>query len=76
MRWPELMSTEPEMSRRLPLNPQEVLDRDQSFTFSFEGKTVEAFAGDTIASALAAQGRDVISRSFRALSQLPGSGGR
>jgi sarcosine oxidase subunit alpha len=40
-------------------------DPDQRITFRFEGRTIEARAGDTIASALAANGRYVLSRSFK-----------
>jgi len=50
---------------RLPPQPQERLNRDRGFEFRFEGKPVEAFEGDTIASALFASGRRVFSRSFK-----------
>ncbi len=48
------------MSNRLtPLPDQE------SFTFYFEGRRVEAYPGDTLASALAADGQVTFSRSFK-----------
>ncbi|MCP9485718.1 MAG: 2Fe-2S iron-sulfur cluster-binding protein [Gaiellaceae bacterium MAG52_C11] len=50
---------------RLPAQPGERLDRTRPLTFTFEGATVEAFEGDTIASALYAGGRRVFSRSFK-----------
>ena len=50
---------------RLPKRPGEQIDRDHSFTFSWNGRPVPAFAGDTIASALAASGHRVMSRSFK-----------
>jgi sarcosine oxidase, subunit alpha len=50
---------------RLPPRPQERLNRDRALEFLFEGKPVEAFEGDTIASALFASGRRVFSRSFK-----------
>ena len=50
---------------RLPPQPQERLDRQDEFTFYFQGKPVQAFAGDTIGSALFASGRRVFSRSFK-----------
>ncbi len=50
---------------RLPPTPRELIDRDRTVRFSFDGKPVEAFEGDTIGSALAAGGRKVLSRSFK-----------
>ena len=50
---------------RLPPQPHERLNRDKSFTFLFDGEPIEAFEGDTIASALFASGRRVFSRSFK-----------
>jgi sarcosine oxidase, subunit alpha len=50
---------------RLPPQEQERLDRERSFAFLFEGEPVEAFEGDTVASALFASGRRVFSRSFK-----------
>ncbi len=51
--------------RRLPPQPGEQIDRSQQFTFTFDGRTHVAHPGDTIASALAADGVDVFSRSFK-----------
>ena len=42
-----------------------LLDRTKPISFRFAGEKVEGFAGDTIASALAANGISVLSRSFK-----------
>ena len=66
----------------------ERIDRSQPIAFTFDGKTVQGFAGDTIGSALYAAGQRVFSRSFkyhrprglvvllRPLRQLPDDGRR
>ncbi|WP_378941281.1 sarcosine oxidase subunit alpha family protein [Mesorhizobium sp. ANAO-SY3R2] len=41
------------------------IDRSRSVTFSFDGKTVQGFEGDTIASALLANDVAVVGRSFK-----------
>ncbi|HLO77771.1 MAG TPA: FAD-dependent oxidoreductase, partial [Magnetospirillum sp.] len=53
------------MSNRLHAPYGTLIDRNQPVTFTFEGQSVTGMAGDTIASALAAQGRWMISRSFK-----------
>ena len=50
---------------RLAVQPHERIDRSQPVRFTFEGTPVEAFAGDTIGSALYASGRRIFSRSFK-----------
>ena len=50
---------------RLGPQPGEEIDREQSFTFRWNGAAVPAYAGDTIASALAASGRRVFARSYK-----------
>jgi sarcosine oxidase subunit alpha len=50
---------------RLPPRPGEWLDRDREIAFAFEGRCHNGFAGDTIASALAADGVSLLSRSFK-----------
>ena len=50
---------------RLPHIEGEWLDRSRSVTVSFEGQTVRALAGDTISSALAANGIKITARSFK-----------
>jgi sarcosine oxidase subunit alpha len=50
---------------RLPPQGSEVIDRERSITFSFDGRDVSAYAGDTIGSALYAAGRRTFSRSFK-----------
>jgi sarcosine oxidase subunit alpha len=50
---------------RLPARDGERLDRSAKVGFLYAGKRVEAFAGDTIGSALFAGGRRVFSRSFK-----------
>src|SRR5207248_247643 len=53
--------------RRMRLAPRagEHIDRSRPLTFSFGDESVEAFAGDTIGSALFASGRRIFSRSFK-----------
>lgn len=51
--------------KRLPRQPSERIDRSKPVTFSFDGKPVSGYEGDTIASALMAGGRQVLSRSFK-----------
>ncbi len=45
--------------------PQETLDRSRTISFTFDGRTFQAHPGDTIASALAAGGQSILSRSFK-----------
>ena len=47
------------MSSRLPVQPGEVIDRSKSLSFTWNGKQMAGFEGDTIASAIAANGVDV-----------------
>jgi len=53
------------MFRRLSRQPGEVIDRGAPLTFTWNGRTFPAYSGDTIASALAACGVRVFSRSFK-----------
>jgi sarcosine oxidase, subunit alpha len=50
---------------RLPPQPGERIDRQKVIRFTFDGKPVEAYEGDTIGSALFAAGRRTFSRSFK-----------
>ena len=50
---------------RLGPQPGEVIDRTRTVQFSWNGRQVTGFAGDTIASALAAAGERVFSRSMK-----------
>ncbi|HEX6335801.1 MAG TPA: 2Fe-2S iron-sulfur cluster-binding protein [Jiangellaceae bacterium] len=50
---------------RLEPQPGEVIDRGRPLTFTWNGRTYPAYAGDTIASALAAAGERVFSRSLK-----------
>jgi sarcosine oxidase subunit alpha len=50
---------------RLPAPFGAWIDRAETIRFSFEGKEIEGLAGDTIASALLANGQSMISRSFK-----------
>ncbi|MCR6629845.1 MAG: 2Fe-2S iron-sulfur cluster-binding protein [Magnetospirillum sp.] len=52
-------------SGRLPAPYGTLIDRAHPIAFTFEGRTVAGLAGDTIASALAANGQWMISRSFK-----------
>ncbi len=42
-----------------------LVDREQTVEFTFEGKSYQGLAGDTVASALAANGQWILSRSFK-----------
>lgn len=50
---------------RLPIQPGERIDRSRPLTFTFDGEQIDAFQGDTIASALLVSGRKTFSRSFK-----------
>jgi sarcosine oxidase subunit alpha len=50
---------------RLQPQPGERIDRSEEIVFSFRGKRVSAFRGDSIGSALFASGQRVFSRSFK-----------
>jgi sarcosine oxidase subunit alpha len=50
---------------RLRSQPTERIDRSRPIKFSYAGKEVTGFAGDTVGSALYAAGRRVFSRSFK-----------
>lgn len=52
-------------TRRLPEPWGSCLRRDRPLAFRFEGRAWEGFEGDTLASALLANGVDVLSRSFK-----------
>jgi len=52
-------------SNRLPEPWGSVIDRDHTISFQFEGKEYRGYAGDTLASALAANGQWLLSRSFK-----------
>ena len=53
------------MTNRLAPQPGEVVNREERFSFTWNGVTFPAFAGDTIVSALAACGVHVFSRSYK-----------
>ncbi|MGD2101440.1 MAG: 2Fe-2S iron-sulfur cluster-binding protein [Acidimicrobiia bacterium] len=53
------------MSNRIDTRPGEVIDRSRPIGFEWNGSTQRGFEGDTIASALAAAGIRVFSRSFK-----------
>ena len=50
---------------RLSPQPTEHIDRDAPLRFSYAGKELQGFAGDTVGSALYGAGRRVFSRSFK-----------
>ena len=50
---------------RLEAQPGEWLDRSETIAFTFDGKSYQGYRGDTIASALAANDRWILSRSFK-----------
>jgi len=43
----------------------EIIDRTKTISFTFDGKTIQAYNGDTVASALYANGQRIFSRSFK-----------
>lgn len=50
---------------RLPAQPGEWIDRSRPLGFRFEGRDYQGYAGDTVASALAANGVAILGRSFK-----------
>ena len=50
---------------RLPERDGEIINRSECLTFTWNGRTYSGFSGDTIASALAADGVDVFSRGMK-----------
>jgi hypothetical protein len=52
-------------SHRLGAQPGEVIDRSRTLGFTWNGRPATAHPGDSIASALAAAGERVLSRSFK-----------
>ena len=53
------------MSKRLPPQPGEWIDRSRAVRFRFEGQEYSGFEGDTISTALWAKGVRVLGRSFK-----------
>jgi len=53
------------MSVRLPAQPNEVLDRSKPLVFTWNGKKMRGFEGDTITSALLANDQQILSRSMK-----------
>ena len=53
------------MNRRLPPQPNELIDRGQLVTFRFEGHALTGYYGDTLSSALYANGVRMMGRSFK-----------
>ena len=53
------------MSHRLDPQPGEVIDRRRPLRFTWNGRAVQGFVGDTIASALLANDRRIFSRSMK-----------
>ena len=53
------------MSHRLPAGTGEIIDRSKSIRFSWNGKKLTGFQGDTIASALMANGEHIMGRSMK-----------
>lgn len=50
---------------RLPPQPGEIIDRSRTVEFSWNGRRMSGFEGDTIVSALTAAGVRVVSRSMK-----------
>ena len=53
------------MSQKNRLSTGGKIDRDQKLNFTFDGKAYRGFAGDTLASALLANGVSLVGRSFK-----------
>ena len=53
------------VNKRLPDPWGSLIDRDRKISFRFEGKDYEGCEGDTLTSALAANGQIILSRSFK-----------
>ena len=53
------------MKDRLPPQPGEWIDRTRTLRFTFEGRSCTGFVGDTITSALLANGVRLLGRSFK-----------
>ena len=53
------------MTGRLPPQPGEIIDRDTSLRFRWNGRRLNGLAGDTIASALLANDVRIVSRSMK-----------
>ncbi|MGB1012329.1 MAG: FAD-dependent oxidoreductase, partial [Thiolinea sp.] len=51
--------------KRLSAQPCERIDRSQTLDFQWQGKTYQGYAGDTLASALLANGVNLVARSFK-----------
>ena len=60
-----LLTTTRQAIERLPAHPSHKIDRNRPLTFTFDGKNIPAFAGDTVAGALWAAGQKMLSRSFK-----------
>src|SRR5207248_2351120 len=54
-----------DVTQRFRLPAGGVVDRSQPLTFSFDGTAYEGYAGDTLASALLANGVHLVARSFK-----------
>jgi sarcosine oxidase subunit alpha len=50
---------------RLPPEPRHLIDREKPLAFTFEGRRYRGYAGDSVASALMANGVTMLSRSFK-----------
>ena len=55
----------PSENLRLEARPSELIDRSKSIEFQFDGRTVRAHQGDTVASALYTSGVSTFSRGFK-----------
>ena len=53
------------MTDRLPPQPGEWIDRSRQLGFTFEGRAYTGLAGDTVTSALLANGVRLLGRSFK-----------
>ena len=50
---------------RISPKPSQLINRDKTVCFTYNGKTIVAFQGDTVGSALHASGVTIFTRSFK-----------
>jgi len=61
------MNSNEQQINRLPSRPIDpgLIDRSEEVSFSFNGQSLKGFSGDTLASALLANGKQLVGRSFK-----------
>jgi len=61
------MNSNEQQINRLPSRPIDpgLIDRSEEVSFSFNGQSLKGYSGDTLASALLANGKQLVGRSFK-----------